>query len=309
MRDNHILLGLVLGATAVTLFGASLPMTRLAVSALDPWFVTSARGALAGLVAALVLALFKRPVPWSDLPRLGTIAACLVIGFPGLMAIAMQSVPSSHGGVILGLLPIATAVAAVFAAGERPSLFFWAMSALGAALVLAFSMRDGAILPVPGDLILFASVAICGTGYALSGTLSRRMPGWEVISWAVVISLPLLIPLTLYLWPKSMAVAPWSSWAGLIYLALVSQYFGFWLWNNALAIGGVARIGQVQLLQPFATLAIAAVLLDETIDLRMTLFATAVMIVVALGLRARVGPRVAQGRATAALRTAGTGRG
>ena len=158
----------------------------------------------------------------------------------------------------------------MFVAGERPSLFFWAMSALGAALVLAFSMRDGAILPVPGDLILFASVAICGTGYALSGTLSRRMPGWEVISWAVVISLPLLIPLTLL----SLARRAWRSppgppGPGCIYLALVSQYFGFWLWNNALAIGGVARIGQVQLLQPFATLAIAAVLLGETIDLRM----------------------------------------
>ena len=125
-------------------------MTRLAVFALDPWFVTAARGALAGLVAAVVLVVLRRPIPWRDLPRLALIALCLVIGFPGLMAVAMQTVPSAHGGVILGLLPIATAVAAVFVAGERPSLFFWAMSALGAALVVAFSMRDGAILPVAG---------------------------------------------------------------------------------------------------------------------------------------------------------------
>ena len=202
------------------------------------------------------------------------IALCLVIGFPGLMAVAMTTVPSAHGGVILGLLPMATAVAAVFVAGERPSLFFWAMSALGAALVVAFSMRDGALLPVAGDLLLFVAVAICGTGYALAGTLSRRMPGWEVISWAVVDQ------------PAGPAAADASALAGRrrdashgrpgrrsLYLALVSQYFGFWLWNSALAIGGVARIGQVQLLQPFATLAIAALLLGEAIDLRMILFA------------------------------------
>ena len=154
----------------------------------------------------------------------------------------------------------------------------------------------------PGDLILFVSVAICGTGYAFSGTLSRRMPGWEVISWAVAISLPVLLPLTLFLWPDDVASVPWPSWAGLLYLALISQYFGFWLWNNALAIGGVARIGQVQLLQPFATLALAALLLGETIDLRMILFATAVVVVVALGLR-RAGRTQARPNARSAYRS------
>lgn len=303
MRTNHLVLGLVLGTLAVILFGASLPMTRLAVSALDPWFVTAARGALAGLVAAAVLAVLRRPIPWRDLPRLALIALCLVIGFPGLMAVAMQSVPSAHGGVILALLPIATAVAAVFVAGERPSLFFWAMSVLGAAFVLAFSMRDGALLPVPGDLILFVSVAICGAGYALSGTLSRRMPGWEVISWAVAISLPILFPLTLSWWPDDATLVPWPSWAGLLYLALISQYFGFWLWNSALAIGGVARIGQVQLLQPFATLVLAAILLGEAVDLRMILFATAVVVVVALGLRARVARQPSHAKPSAEARS------
>ena len=186
MRGNHILLGLVLGATAVTLFGASLPMTRLAVSALDPWFVTSARGALAGLVAALVLALCARPVPWSDLPRLADDRSLPRHRLSGPDGDRNAERPFAHGGVILGLLPIATAVAAVFARASDPRSSSGRCRRLGAALVLAFSMRDGAILPVPGDLILFVSVAICGTGYALSGTLSRRMPGWEVISWAVV---------------------------------------------------------------------------------------------------------------------------
>src|SRR4051812_47723563 len=126
MRANPLLLGLPLGALAVALFAASLPMTRLAVASLDPLFVTAARGALAGLVAVLVLLVTRRRVPWRDLPRLAMIALCLVIGFPGLMALAMRTVPSAHGGVILGLLPIVTAVAAVFVAHERPSPFFWA---------------------------------------------------------------------------------------------------------------------------------------------------------------------------------------
>jgi drug/metabolite transporter (DMT)-like permease len=301
MRANKLLLGLVLGTLAVILFGASLPATRLAVFALDPWFVTCARGATAGIVAAFMLAVLRRPIPWPDLPRLALISLCLVIGFPGLMAVAMVTVPSAHGGVILGLLPMATAIAAVFVAGERPSPFFWAMSVLGAAFVVAFSMRDGAMLPVAGDILLFLSVAICGTGYAFAGTLSRRMPGWEVISWAVVLSVPLLLPLTLWLWPSDIESVPWRSWAGLLYVALISQYFGFWLWNSALAMGGVARIGQVQLLQTFATLTIAALLLGEVIDLRMLVFAFAVVAVVAMGLRARVGTKAPDNEAAVAL--------
>lgn len=290
MRENRFLLGLLLGTAAVILFGASLPMTRLAVFSLDPWFVTTARGALAGLVATSVLALLRRPVPWRDLPRLVLIALCLVVGFPGLMAVAMTTVPSGHGGVILGLLPMATAIAAVFLAGERPSPAFWALSAIGAALVVAFSLPHGAYIPVPGDLLLLVSVAICGTGYALAGSLSRRMPGWEVISWAVAVSLPVLLPVALLLWPDDTSAVPWPAWGGLLYVALISQYIGFFLWNSALALGGVARIGQVQLLQTFATLAIAAALLGEPIELRTGLFAAAVVAVVALGVRARVRP-------------------
>jgi drug/metabolite transporter (DMT)-like permease len=291
MRGAHPFLGLVLGLLAVILFGASLPATRAAVIALDPFFVTAARGAAAGLLAAGVLAVLRRPIPWRDLPLLILIALALVIGFPVLMAISMTTLPSAHGGVVLGLLPTATAVAAVFVAGERPSLFFWVMSLLGAALVVIFSLPEGGIVPKSADLILILGVAVCGTGYALAGTLSRRMPGWEVISWAVTLSLPVLLPLTFVLWPENAAAAPWSAWIGLVYVALVSQYLGFWLWNTALAIGGVARIGQLQLLQTFATLAIAAALLGERVDLRMILFAIAVVAVVGIGLRARVGTR------------------
>jgi len=300
MREKHPLLGLLLGLLAVVLFGASPPATRAAVVALDPFFVTAARGAAAGLLALCLLAAMQRRIPWRDLPTLAVIALLLVVAFPVMMAIALTVLPSAHGGVILGLLPIATAVAAVFVAGERPSLFFWAMSLLGAALVVAFSLRGGGIVPSPADLLLMVAVGVCGTGYAVAGTLSRRMPGWEVISWATVLSLPVLLPLTFVLWPENIAAAPWSAWAGLAYVAFVSQYIGYWLWNSALAVGGVARISQIQLLMPFATLAIAAGVLGEAIDLRTILFATAVVVVVAIGLRARIGARAASPLAPAA---------
>jgi len=291
MRGNHTLLGLVLGLFAVVLFAGSPPATRVAVIALDPFFMTAARGTIAGLLAGAVLIALRRTIPWRDVPLLILIALCLVILFPGTLAFGMTSLSSAHGGVVLGLLPIATAVAAVFFAHERPSPFFWAMSVLGAALVVVFSLRDGGIVPTPADFVLFVGVAICGTGYALAGTLSRRMPGWEVISWAVVLALPVMVPLTFLLWPKDVATVPLPSWLGLAYAAAISQYFGFWLWNSALAAGGVARIGQLQLLQPFGTLAIAAFILGERVDLRTILFATAVVVVVAIGIRARVASR------------------
>jgi drug/metabolite transporter (DMT)-like permease len=303
--SNISALGIGLGFAAVILFGASLPMTRLAVSALDPWFVTTARGALAGLTAASVLVILRRPIPWADLPRLAMIALSLVIGFPLLMAIAMTTLRSAHGAVILALLPMATAVAAVFLAGERPSPFFWTMSVLGAALVMAFAMPSGEFIPVAGDLCLLAGVAICGTGYALAGSLSRRMPGWEVISWAVVVSLPVLLPATIMLWPDDLRSVPAPAWGGVLYVALISQYFGFWLWNSALAIGGVARIGQVQHLQTFCTLILSALLLGEILGSRTILFAVAVVMVVALGVRARITTAAAT-REPAALQSAGS---
>ena len=191
MRGNRPLLGLMLGIVAVILFGGSLPATRLAVRALDPFFVTAARGAAAGLLRApAFLCLLRRPVPWRDLPRIAVIALCLVLAFRGLMAIAMTTRARPRMAVSCSACsPIATAVAASLRRRRTAiAVLLGAYRLLGAALVVAFSLRDGALVPASGDLLLFVAVAICGTGYALSGTLSRRMPGWEVISWAVVLS-------------------------------------------------------------------------------------------------------------------------
>jgi len=295
MLQSHRTLGLTLGLVAVVMFGGSLPATRAAVAYLDPWFVTFARAAIGGVVALAIFAVRRPPLPHVHLTRLGLIALCLVIGFPAALAIASVTVPAAHAGVILGLLPLATAIAAVPLAGERPSLFFWILSLMGAGLVAAFALRDGSIAVVTGDIFLALAVTLTGIGYTLSGTMARTMPGWEVIAWALVLCLPFSAVGAFILWPANAAAVPASAWIGLVYVGLFAQFVGYAFWNMALAAGGVARVGQLQLVQPFVTMGPAALFLSETIDGEMIGFAAAVVVVVALGRRAAVGQRRAAG--------------
>jgi drug/metabolite transporter (DMT)-like permease len=288
MHPSKRSLGLALGLIAVVMFSGSLPATRAAVADLDPWFVTVARAAIGGVLALALTAACRPSFPRAHLGRLSLIALCLVIGFPAAMAVASVTVPAAHAGVILGLLPLATAIAAVPLAGERPSLFFWVLSLIGAALVAAFALRDGDVSVVTGDIYLAVAVTLTGIGYTLSGTMARSVPGWQVIAWALVLSFPPTAVATFLLWPSDAAAVPWSAWAGLIYAGVFSQFVGYALWNAALAIGGVARVGQLQLVQPFATMAIAALLLGEAISGEMIGFAAAVVVVVALGRRAAI---------------------
>ncbi len=286
-RSRHTF-GLVLGLIAVALFGGSLPATRMAVAGLDPWFATAARALVAGIVGGGIVVFARLPFPRRHLGRLVAIAAALVVIFPGLMAVASVTVPASHGGIVLALLPLASTLGAVIFAGERPSLAFWLLTAIGAALVTAFALREGDVAIVVGDVFLVLGVLVCGSGYAIAAMLSRLIPGWQVISWTVVISLPLALPVTLILWPADVGAVPVSAWAGVAYGGVISQFVGYAIWNAALAAGGVARIGQLQLLQPFVTFLIAVPLLGEKVDLTMVGFAAAVVAVVALGRRAAV---------------------
>ena len=285
--------GFLLGFIGVAIFGATLPATRLAVVSFDPWFVTFARASGAALLAAALLAVLRRPFPRRHGFLLGVAALTLVVGFPGFSSLAMASVPAAHGGVVLGVLPLATAAAAVIVNGERPSPVFWLLAVLGAGLVTAFALRDGPGGPLggfaAGDIWLAAAAASAALGYAISGRLARQMPGWEVISWALMIALPLAAPLTVLLWQPAYLAAPGSHWAALGYLAVFSMFLGFFAWNAGLALGGVARVGQVQLLQTFITLAISAAILGEAVSGEMLAFALAVSAIVLLGAKARVG--------------------
>jgi drug/metabolite transporter (DMT)-like permease len=281
-------LGLLLGFIGMAIFGGTLPATRIAVSAIDPIALTALRTAIAGLCSAILLLALRRPLPPRRLwPQLAIAMLCVSILFPFLMALAMQTVDASHGGVVLGILPIATALVAVAITHERPRPLFWVASVAGAALVIAFAMRQGGGALSAGDLLLFASIAASAVGYGFSGRLTAEMPGWEVISWVLVMALPISLPAAALTWPADLTQIALKPWLALLYVALFSQWIAFFAWNAGLAMGGIARVSQMQLLQPFITFALAAYFNDEAITLQILLFAAAVVATVAISTRTR----------------------
>ena len=282
-------LGLIIGTIGVIIFGVTLPMTRIAVVSLDPWFVTMGRAALAGLVALCVLVVLKRTVPTrSELMRLGVAAVFVIVGFPGFTGFAMRLVPASHGGVVLGILPLVVALFGAIAARERPSFGFWLSALAGAALVIGFSLRDGEGGFGLGDVLLLGAVLSAASGYTVLAGLTKSRPGWEVISWTVVISLPVTLPFAFLTAPGDLFAVPLPHWGAFLYLGLMSQYVGFFFWNTGLAMGGQARVSQTQLLQTFVTLAFAAWVNGEQVDLLTWIFAVAVVGVVLIGRRTRI---------------------
>ncbi len=286
-------LGLAFGFAGVLLFGGTLPATRVAVAALDPLFLSTARASIAGCCGLLLLLVLGRPWPtprlWRDLALTGL---CTIVGFPVFMALAMAHVPASHGGVVLGIIPLATVAAAALVTHERPSLGFWLASLAGAAIVFVFMVRhSGAHTIELGDLYLLGTVVSGAFGYALSGRLSLQRPGWEVISWQVAMFLPLSLGATFMLWPPSLAEAPAPAWIALAYVSLVSQFSAFFVFNAGMAMGGVARIGQLMLLQPFVIVALAVPMNGERLDPSTLLYAAAVVAVVIVGQRMRVKQR------------------
>ena len=290
MTSYHKSFGLLLGFLGMCLFAGTLPATRLALLGFAPLFLTVARAALAGSVGLIVLIARRRRVPSRSLwLEMFGAALCTVIGFPLFAALAMMTVPAAHGGVVLGILPLVTAAAATVFAHERPSPGFWLASVLGALIVVTFMLRrNGGMTFSAGDLFLLGAVLSGALGYTFSGRLATLMPGWEVISWQVVIFLPLAAAATFVLWPADIATAPISSWIGLGYVGLVSQYTAFFVFNAGLAIGGIARVGQVMLLQPFMIVALALPVNGEAIDVETILFAAAVVATVLIGQRMRV---------------------
>jgi drug/metabolite transporter (DMT)-like permease len=284
-------LGLLLGFVGMAIFGGTLPATRIAVSAIDPMALTALRTAIAGLCSLVLLLVLRRPLPPRRLwLQLAIAMLCVSIAFPFLMALAVQTVDASHGGVVLGILPIATALVAVAITHERPRPLFWIASIAGAALVIAFALRQGGGALSAGDLLLFAAVAVSAIGYAFSGRLTAEMPGWEVISWVLVMALPISLPAAALTLPADLSQIAPKPWLALLYVAVFSQWIGFFAWNAGMAMGGIARVSQVQLLQPFITFALAAYFNDETITLQILLFAAAVVATVAISTRTRGRP-------------------
>lgn len=290
--------GVAWGGLGVVAFSFSFPMTKLAVAEIDPTLVGLGRAVVAGLLAAIFLA-FQRAAPperalW---PRLALVSLGVVVGFPLFSSIALRAIPSAHGAVITGLLPVATAIMAVVRAGERPSWSFWGASIFGFAAVVVFAIVQGAGRPEPADGLVLLAVALGALGYAEGGALSRILGGPQVICWALVFSLPLLVPVTAW----RVAVTGWpaaglSSWAGFAYVSVISMFLGFFAWYRGLALGGVARVGQIQLAQPVLTLLWSALLLGEVVTFTTMLAAGVVLSSVVLTQIGRVsaGPKPAR---------------
>jgi drug/metabolite transporter (DMT)-like permease len=254
------------GLVGVVIFSGSLPATRLALQGFDPLFLTYARATIAAMAGAVALVLLKQTRPQrGEIPGLVLVAAGVVIGFPLLTALALEHITAARGLLYIALLPVMTALFAVIRAGERPRPPFWLFSLAASLLVMAFATSTGRVAGMlPGDLMMLAAIALCGLGYAEGGRLSRRLGGWQVISWALLMTLPVMLPLALYAWPEDPTTVPPAVLA-LFYVGLFSMLIGFIFWYRGLAQGGIASVGQLQFLQPFLGLALAAAILGEPI--------------------------------------------
>ena len=262
--------GWVNGFIGVIIFAGSLPATRVAVADFDPLFLTCARAGIAGMLGLALLLVLRQPRPQaSDLPALVITALGVVVGFPLFSALALQHITSAHSIVFLGVLPLCTAAFAVLRGGERPKAGFWFFSFLGSGFVVGWAALGGIEASLRGDLLMLAAVVVCGLGYAEGARLSRHLGGWQVICWALVLSLPVMLPLMIWQWPASFDHVSVPAWVGLAYVSLFSMLIGFMFWYRGLAQGGIAAVGQLQLLQPFMALGLAAVLLNEKVSVLM----------------------------------------
>lgn len=259
--------GWVNGFIGMTIFAGSLPATRAAVADFDPIFLTAARASIAALIGlAILLALRQRKPGVAEIPALMVTALGVVVGFPLLTALALKYVTSAHSIVFIGLLPLCTATFAVLRAGERPQPAFWLFSLLGAICVASYAGWGALEGFSKGDLLMLGAVVVCGLGYAEGARLTRTLGGWQVICWALSVSLPAMLPIMLFTWPESFGHVRLSAWLGLGYVTLFSMLIGFVFWYRGLSQGGIAAVGQLQLFQPFIALGLAALFLHETVS-------------------------------------------
>jgi drug/metabolite transporter (DMT)-like permease len=278
MLMNNTTSGWINGFIGMLIFSASLPATRIAVQDFDAVFLTAARAGIAGVVAVLVLISLrvKRPER-EDATSLVITAVGVVVGFPLLTALALQHITAAHSVVFIALLPLMTALFGVLRAGERPKATFWIFSSMGSALVAGFALSNSGASNLVGDAYMVGAIVICGLGYAEGAKLSRKLGGWQVICWALAISLPMMLTLAFVIRPATFADVQPQAWLGLAYVSLFSMLIGFVFWYRGLAQGGIATVGQLQLLQPFFGLILAALILGESVSGQM--FVTAALVV------------------------------
>lgn len=288
-QKNNENIGLIYGFLGVLGFSGTLPATRIAVTDLDPTVVGLGRAIVAGIFAIVLLRLTRQPIPhrryWGSL---AIIVGGVIIGFPLLSAWAMQQLPASHGAIVTGILPLATAIVAALRMGEKPSVGFWIASFCGSLTIVSFALIKGNGSIKFADFILIIAVIAAAFGYAEGGQLSKTLGGWQVICWSLVFSIPILIIPVGFVILQNGINASASAWFGFGYVSIISMFLSFFAWYRGLAIGGIARVSQVQLLQPFISILFSAVFLKEKITILMIFTAIIVVITVGIGRRQKI---------------------
>lgn len=283
--------GLGWGFLGVLAFSLTVPVTKVALVGLSPLFIGSGRAVVAALLAAITLATLRARRPAGlQLARVAIVAGGVVVGFPLLTSFALTTAPAGHSAVVIGLLPAATAVAAVLRGGERPTRRFWIFACSGAVAAMAFaSVQHGGLAPMAwSDLLLLGAVVAAAVGYAEGGLLARELGSWQTISWALVVASPLMVALTALSVVQQPPTAAIGSWLAFGYLGVVSMFLGFFAWYRGLAIGPIARVSQIQLVQPVLSIVWAALILRERLDWATVLGGLAVILCAGLAVRTRL---------------------
>ena len=281
--------GMLIGFVGIAIFSLTLPFTQMAVNEMSPFFLAFGRASIAGICALILLLFNKSKFPNRvQIKKLIIIVVGVVYGFPIFTSIAMTTLPSSHSGIVLGILPLAMSLFAAIKYKEKPSLSFWLTSIFGTFMVISYTFMDNDGSLIIEDLWLLFAILFAAIGYSEGGILSKEMGSIAVISWALVISLPINLFASYVFYETSYATISFQAFMSLMYVGLFSMFIGFFFWYNGIAIGGISRVGQVQLIQPFLTIIGAYFLTNEKITFLNILFALIVLIVIIIGRRTKI---------------------
>ncbi|WP_030243867.1 DMT family transporter [Streptomyces sp. NRRL S-455] len=280
--------GTLQAALGVVAFSLTFPATAWGLEGFGPWSLVAVRSVLAAVIAGIALMAVGVPLParhhW---PGLAVVAAGVVLGFPLLTTLALQTSTTAHAAVVVGLLPLTTALFSALRVGSRPSRTFWTAALAGAAAVLAFTVQQSGGALTAADLYLFAALLVCAAGYTEGGRLARIMPGWQVIGWALVLCLPLTVPVAALALAQEPVRLTAHSVTGLLWVAAGSQFLGLVVWYRGMAAIGIPKASQLQLAQPLLTLVWSVLLLGEHLTVAAPLTAAAVLVCIAVTQRAR----------------------
>ncbi|MEU6876768.1 DMT family transporter [Streptomyces sp. NPDC046712] len=280
--------GTLLAALGVVSFSLTFPSTAWGLESFGPWSLVAVRSTLAALIAGAFLLAMRVPLPerrhWAGL---AVVAGGVVVGFPLLTTLALQTSTTSHAAVVVGLLPLTTATLAAIRTGRRPSRTFWIAAVSGAAVVIAFTLQQSGGALSTGDLYLFGALLVCAAGYTEGGRLAQHMPGWHVIGWALILCLPLMVAGSAVALPFEPVSLSAHGIIGLVWVAAGSTFFGLYVWYRGMAAIGIPKASQLQLAQPLLTLVWSVTLLGESLSPAAPLAAGAVLVCIAVTQRAK----------------------